>query len=91
MENCAVLWKCYDLTHPGLVGKWFKGTLEELQNVFPVMKRHKTSASWRPEKLTLTTDQVHAPTHHICRTVRRMPLGWYPSACLELVGQVLFA
>lgn len=50
LENCAVLWKCYDLTHPGLVGKWFKGTLEELQNVFPVMKRHRTSASWRPKK-----------------------------------------
>lgn len=28
--------------------------------MFLVMKRHRTSASWRPEKLTLKTDQVHS-------------------------------
>lgn len=27
--------------------------------MFLVMKRHRPSASWRPEKLTLKTDQVH--------------------------------
>ena len=28
--------------------------------MFLFMKRHRTSASWRPEKLTLKTDQVHS-------------------------------